>query len=143
MKFPRCPLLLLLFIGTNTSSMDQSDILSSLPEELLYKIIDIWPANNVYRFISKKWHALTSYEHADAIIGKLGPASLGKWDAQKLLLCRYIKNNDQDRASIILSRKEAKNYHFTANPYWYANSQAIKDFLQKYKIKHTDLPLPQ
>src|ERR1700685_3263849 len=96
--------LLLLSVSANLSGMDQPatlEPLSSLPEEILYNIIDRWPATNVYRLISKRWHFLTSYEKADDIVGKLGPASLGKQDAQKLLL-NYILQNDLTRAHQLL-----------------------------------------
>lgn len=113
----RIAFLILLLLGAHLDAMKREiaatvDLLTVLPEDILYIIINKWPALNVYSKICKHFYSLTSYEHADSIISKLGPSSLGKWDAQKLL-SKYRRQGDTERANILCARlgKDVQKIH--------------------------------
>jgi len=137
-------LLLALCTAATLHSMDTQspDPFKSLPQETLYTIIDKWPALNVYRLISKQWHALTSYEHADEIIAKLGSKSLGHWDAEKLFF-QYMRKVKIDTVSILLNRNQFEGIEdFTINPYAAAKSKEMRSLLVQKLAKEND-PTPE
>ncbi len=128
-------LLLLLFFSPGLTGMDHPVSpysLGSIPDEIVYKIIEQWPALNVYRLIDKQFHRLTSYEHADEIIQKINLSAIGSWDLQKLLLKYILKNDTQKISTVLADTNRTVTLH--CNPITSSLSENTRTVLEKHKF---------